>query len=191
MEVLSGIAGFSRGSWSQIGHLPERAWINLSGPRRSCETQANSPHSHLTGRTKTSCLICESGSDSVAPTAKNQRFLAVENGRDTRSRTSKARLLLTHSPSLNQCPRINTKLPKLARQILRYLREHPEAQDTFEGIMVWWVSERAIKHWLPQVRRSLAALVARGYLEKRTAADGRVFYRLNQSRVPHQGGSQK
>jgi hypothetical protein len=95
MELFRAIAGFSRGSWSQIGYLPERAWINLSGPRRSCETQANSPHSHLTGRTKTSCLICESGSDSVAPKAKNQRFLAVENGRDTRSRTSKARLLLS------------------------------------------------------------------------------------------------
>lgn len=49
--------------------------------------------------------------------------------------------------------------------------------------MVWWVSERAIKQWLPQVRKSLAALVARGYLEKRRAADRRVFYRLNQSRL--------
>src|SRR5271166_5835979 len=95
----------------------------------------------------------------MAPAAKNGRFLAVENGRDTRSRTSKARLLLIHSPPLNQCLAINTKLPKLARHILRYLREHPGAQDTLEGIVVWWVSERAIKHWLPHVRKSLAALV--------------------------------
>ena len=123
----------------------------------------------------------------MAPAAKNGRFLAVENGRYTRSRTSKARLLLTHSPPLNQCPPINTKLPKLARHILRYLREHPGAQDTLEGIMVWWVSERAIKHWLPQVRSLSGGLVARGYLEKRTAADGRVFYRLNQSRVARPG----
>jgi Fe2+ or Zn2+ uptake regulation protein len=95
------------------------------------------------------------------------------------------------SISLNRCLAVKTKLPKLALQILRYLREHPEAQDTVEGIMVWWVSERAIKNWLPQVRKSLTALVNRGYLEKRTGADGRIFYRLNQSRVPHQGGSQK
>jgi hypothetical protein len=86
---------------------------------------------------------------------------------------------------------INTKLPKLARQILRYLREHPEAQDTVEGIMVWWVSERAIKDWLPHVRKSLAALLTRGYLEKRTAADGRVFYRLSQSRLPRRVSSRK
>src|SRR5271165_1534266 len=189
MEVLGGIAGFSRGSWAQIGYLPERAWINLSMPRRSCETQAISPNSHLSDRTKTSCLICESGSDSMAPAARNRRFLAVANGRDTRSRTKKARLLLTHSPALNQCPPINTKLPRLARHILRYLREHPEAQDTVEGIMVWWVSERAIKHWLPQVRRSLAALVSRGYLEKRRTVDGHVFYRLNTSRPARRDSS--
>jgi len=85
----------------------------------------------------------------------------------------------------------NGRVPNFAIEILTYLREHPEAQDTLEGVMVWWVSERAIKHWLLQVRASLAALVACGYLEKRTAADGRIFYRLNQSRVPHEGGSQK
>jgi hypothetical protein len=191
MEVLSGIAGFSRGSWAQIGYLPERAWINLSMPRRSCETQAISPNSHLTGRTKTSCLICESRSDSVAPVAKNGRFLTGENGRDTRSRTRKARLLLIRCATLNRCSPINTKLPKLAVQILRYLREHPEAQDTVEGIMVWWVSERAIKNWLPKVRRSLAALVARGYLEKRKTADGRLFYRVSPSRPARREDSRK
>jgi hypothetical protein len=107
------------------------------------------------------------------------------------SGTSKARLLLTHSPPLNQCPPINTKLPGLARHILRYLREHPEAQDTVEGIMVWWVSERAIKHWLPQVRRSLAALVARGYLEKCKTVDGHIFYRINTSRPTRRDSSRQ
>jgi Fe2+ or Zn2+ uptake regulation protein len=95
------------------------------------------------------------------------------------------------SISLNRCLAIKTKLPKLALQILRYLREHPAAQDTMEGIMVWWVSERAIKNWLPQVRRSLAALVARGYLEKRKIGDGRVFYRLNPSRPTRRDSSRK
>lgn len=60
------------------------------------------------------------------------------------------------------------RLPIFAREVLRYTREHLEAQDAINGIMVWWVSQRAIKPWLPHVRRSIAALVARGYLEKRT-----------------------
>lgn len=93
--------------------------------------------------------------------------------------------------SLNGCVAINTRLPKLARQILRYLREHPEAQDTVEGIMVWWISERAIKHWLPQVRKSLTALVARGYVTKHTRAGGRTFYLLNRSQGERGSGSPK
>lgn len=107
------------------------------------------------------------------------------------SETTKARLLLFQFTSLKRCSPINTKLPKLARQILRYLREHPEAQDTLEGIMEWWVSEQAIKQYLPHVRKSLAALMTGGYLEKRTAADGRVFYRLDQSRSSAKANSQK
>jgi hypothetical protein len=74
------------------------------------------------------------------------------------------------------------RLPSFAREILRYLREHAEAQDTVEGIMGWWISERTIKQWLPHVRKSFAALVACSYLERRTAVDGRVFHRLNQWR---------
>jgi hypothetical protein len=89
------------------------------------------------------------------------------------------------------CSPINAKLPELARQILRYLQEHPRAEDTIEGITVWWVSERAIKQWLPHVRKSLTALVSRGYIEKHTAADGRVFYRLSRSRLRRKVGSRK
>jgi len=86
--------------------------------------------------------------------------------------------------STQQCLHINRKLPNLARHILRYLREHPEAQDTIEGITVWWVSERAIKHWLPQVRNALSALVARGFLEEYNQADGRTFYRVRSHPPP-------
>jgi hypothetical protein len=103
------------------------------------------------------------------------------------SRTIKAWLLLIRGPLLNRYLTINTKLPKLARQILGYLREHPEAQDTLEGIMVWWVSERAIKKWLPETRRALAALVAQEYVAKHLGAGGGTFYHLNRSIKKQQG----
>ena len=48
--------------------------------------------------------------------------------------------------------------------------------------MVWWVSERAIKRWLPEVRSSLEALVSQGYVTKHTWGGGQTFYRLNRSR---------
>jgi hypothetical protein len=45
--------------------------------------------------------------------------------------------------------------------------------------MVWWVSERAIKQWLPEVRSSLAVLVAQGYMTKQTGPGKATVYRLN------------
>ena len=96
--------------------------------------------------------------------------------------------------SLVQPPRMrfqshNGHLPSPAIEILRYLREHPEAKDTLEGIMVWWLPERAMKYGPPQVRASLALLVAYGYLKKRTLADGHVLYSLNESRARHEAAS--
>ena len=96
--------------------------------------------------------------------------------------------------SLVQSPRMrfqshNGHLPSPAIEILCYLQEHPEAKDTLEGIMVWWLPERAMKYGLPQVRASLALLVGCGYLKKRTLADGHVLYRLNESRPPHEAAS--
>jgi hypothetical protein len=85
----------------------------------------------------------------------------------------------------------NGRLPSFAIEIPGYLREHPEVQDTLEGVMLWWVSERAIKHWLPQVRASLALLVARGHLEKADSSRWACLLPPEPVAVPHQGGSQK
>jgi hypothetical protein len=56
---------------------------------------------------------------------------------------------------------------------------HPEAPDPIEGIIELWVAKWAIKHWFPHVRKSLAGLAVRGYLEMRRTADGVVFHRRN------------
>jgi len=100
-----------------------------------------------------------------------------------------ARLMLVSQALANPCSGFNAKLPELAQQILRYLQDHPRAQDTIEGITAWWVSERAISRWLPQVRSSLAALVAQGYIAKHTGPGGRIFYRLSR-RTGRSGRSQ-
>jgi hypothetical protein len=78
-----------------------------------------------------------------------------------------------------KCLRTNTKLSPLADEILGYLREHPRAQDTVEGIAVWWLAERAIKKWLPQLERSLRSLVRRGVVLEIRRPDGEIVYRLN------------
>ena len=53
----------------------------------------------------------------------------------------------------------------LALQILDYLRRHPQAKDSVEGIAQFWVSADPI-----EVRRALDRLVDMKLIEKRSSA---------------------
>lgn len=80
---------------------------------------------------------------------------------------------------------LNLPIPnksQIGYQILSYLVEHPEAQDTAEGIVKWWLLERAIKFQEAQVIKSLADLVARGWVIKVKGKDSQARYRINDSK---------
>lgn len=66
--------------------------------------------------------------------------------------------------------------------ILRYLKEHPEARDTVEGIS-WWLLEQRIKDRVRDVQRTLAKLLAQGLLLEIAGRDGRRHYQLNKNRI--------
>jgi hypothetical protein len=68
---------------------------------------------------------------------------------------------------------------KIAREILAYLAEHPDAQDTLEGIVEWWLLDQAIKNWTKNVREALEELVVQGLVIEREGRDGRIHYRVN------------
>ncbi len=71
----------------------------------------------------------------------------------------------------------------LSYEIISYLAEHPDAQDTLEGIMHWWLLEREIKFWTAEVREALAKLVHEGLVVEHTGPDARTHYRLNRSKA--------
>ena len=68
---------------------------------------------------------------------------------------------------------------EIAREILAYLVDHPEAQDTLEGIVQWWLLERKIKYQAERVKDTLDELVATGSILKDQGGDARIRYRLN------------
>ncbi len=70
-------------------------------------------------------------------------------------------------------------LPSPAPEILDYLARHPEAQDTIDGILHWWVLDACIRKWAPKIAETVAQLVERGFLEQKRSADGNVFYRAS------------
>lgn len=73
--------------------------------------------------------------------------------------------------------------PEIAYEILAYLSENPDAQDTLEGIIEWWLLERRIRSETRNVKEALARLIADGQLVERTGKDQRIHYRVNRRRL--------
>jgi Fe2+ or Zn2+ uptake regulation protein len=68
---------------------------------------------------------------------------------------------------------------ELVYEILTYLAEHPDSNDTIEGIVQWWLLERRIEYAIAKVKDALAELVAQGLVLENEGKDSRVHYRIN------------
>jgi hypothetical protein len=80
---------------------------------------------------------------------------------------------------LPQCVLADPELPSPAPEILDYLVRHPEAQDTLDGILHWWVLDACVKRWAPRIEETVMQLVEQGFLEKKSSSDGKIFYRVS------------
>ena len=71
----------------------------------------------------------------------------------------------------------------MALKILRYLAENPGAADTAEGILQWWLLDRAIVEEEEAMGRALECLLERNLIVAVQAADARRHYRLNAEQI--------
>lgn len=76
-----------------------------------------------------------------------------------------------------------TDKSQLARQVLTYLSDNVGAQDTFEGIVEWWLLEQRIRQRTAEVREVLDDLAGRKLIVVRTGRDERTRYRINPRKV--------
>jgi hypothetical protein len=72
-----------------------------------------------------------------------------------------------------------TSLPSPAPEILDYLARHPDAQDTIDGILQWWVLDACIRKWTPKITETVSLLVEKGFLEMKPSEDGHFLYRIS------------
>jgi hypothetical protein len=67
----------------------------------------------------------------------------------------------------------------LGYEILDYLLRHPDAQDTIEGIIEWWLLEQRIIQAKAEIERAVEELALRQLVITRRTRDGRIHYQLN------------
>jgi hypothetical protein len=75
-----------------------------------------------------------------------------------------------------------TNKSHVAQELLGYLARNPDAQDTLEGILEWWLLEEKIRRRAFEVKEALAELVKSGLLRERKGKDERTHYRVNRRR---------
>jgi hypothetical protein len=66
---------------------------------------------------------------------------------------------------------------ELAAEILRYLEAHPDAADSLDGIVQWWIVHERFLRGVAATGRALERLVADGRIDRVVLPDGGVLFR--------------
>ena len=67
---------------------------------------------------------------------------------------------------------------EIERSLLTYLRDHPQAADTLDGIVEWWLPLQRYETARLRIERALDKLVADGTLHREQLRDGATLYAL-------------
>lgn len=71
---------------------------------------------------------------------------------------------------------------QIAHEILAYLAEHPDSQDTLDGIVQWWLLERKIKYQANLVEEAISELIMNQLIVVNKRERGTNVYRLNRDK---------
>ena len=64
----------------------------------------------------------------------------------------------------------------LAREIRAYLKAHPNAADSVDGIAKWWLARQRYVEALDEIQEALEELVVQGVVAKHVTAGGKTIY---------------
>jgi hypothetical protein len=68
-------------------------------------------------------------------------------------------------------------------RILKYLVQNPNAQDTLEGVVEWWLLDKYTKGNVMKVRAALEELVNADLILQRRGKGIQVYYKINPQKL--------
>jgi hypothetical protein len=83
---------------------------------------------------------------------------------------------------VNQESHSDQELPTFAKEILRYLADHPGAADTVQGITQWWLHQTWAEVKTRDAQIALDLLVKKEWLTEIEIPSPKV-YRINETRL--------
>ncbi len=92
-------------------------------------------------------------------------------------------LLTTESMSASTEKESTDRRQVLMRQILQYLTAHPDAKDTVDGILKWWLPGHPIEWKKEEVQETLDHFVSKGWLAKRALSLSQELYYLKKEQL--------
>jgi len=74
--------------------------------------------------------------------------------------------------------------PELRKEILSYLRRHPDAADTLDGVVQWWLPRQRYVEARELIEDALESMVKDGVVLKVFLPGGTVVYRFGSTGIP-------
>jgi len=88
-----------------------------------------------------------------------------------------------HIPMAEEMMKADQKEQReICHYILAYLADNPDAGDTFDGIVEWWLLRQRLKFETRNVSEAVAKLVSQGLIEEHEEADSHIVYRVNRTK---------
>jgi hypothetical protein len=76
----------------------------------------------------------------------------------------------------------NSSRVDLKQEIIGYLYVHPEAADTVDGILDWWLPLQRYENTKNEIQLALHELVEQGLIEEVVLGNGNRLYRLHSAK---------
>lgn len=78
-----------------------------------------------------------------------------------------------------------SEIEEIAHKIRRYLSDHPNAADSLEGIVHWWLARQQVELSAEKVKMALDYLVCNDLIARTTMVGGKVVYANKRAAKPH------